>query len=149
MLWNLLFSVLLLAFLIAIDLDAFRYPFETKIFPWVIGIPATLLMFIQIGKDISRLRRGSEEYEQAQKKAGDPRAFAQIIGWMACFPIMIYVLGFFVGIPLFVFLYMKNHGMSWLRSSGLAAGSIIVIYLIFSLGMEVRFDPGLIYSFLK
>ena len=54
--------------------------------------------------------------------------------------------GFFFGIPLFVFFYLKAHGLSWFRSLGLALGLFIAIYGGLSQGMEMRLHPGLIYS---
>ena len=144
--WNLLFSALLLVFLIVIDLYTFKYPTEARLFPWVVGLPATVLMFIQTGKEISRLRQGTKEDEDAGQEVGDTRAYVLIIAWMVGFLIMIYILGFLAGIPLFVFLYLKTHGLSWFKSLGLAAGLLIVIYLVFALGMEMRLHPGIIFS---
>ena len=144
--WNLLFSALLLVFLVVIDLYTFKYPAEARLFPWVVGLPATVLMFIHTIKEISRLRQGTEEHEDGSQAVGDKRAYVLIIAWMVGFLIMIYILGFLAAIPLFIFLYLKTHGLSWFRSLGLAAGLIIVIYLIFSLGMEMRLHPGIIFS---
>ncbi len=144
--WNLLFSAALLVFLIVIDLYTLEYPPEVRLFPWVVGLPAAIMMLVQTGKDISRLREGTQEEEHSPEKESEPWAYALIIAWMVGFLIMIYVLGFLVGIPLFVFLYLKTHALGWLRSFGLAAGLIIVIYLIFSMGMDIRLHPGLIFS---
>jgi hypothetical protein len=65
---------------------------------------------------------------------------------MVSFLIMIYVLGFLLGIPLFLFLYLKYQGLGWFRSLGIAAGLIILIYCMFSLLMKMRLYPGLLFS---
>ncbi len=141
---NLLFSLFLLAFLIVIDLYTFKYPLEARIFPWLVSIPATVLMLIQVVKDISLLRRREEA--KPARPTGSRRAYAEIIAWMVGFLLAIYVLGFLAGILLFVFLYLKMHGLSLSRSLALAAGLSIAIYGIFTLGMDMRLYPGLIYS---
>ena len=143
---NLLFSAAILAFLIVIDLYTLKYPPEARVFPWVIGIPATILMLIVTLKEISRLRQATHEESLPKLKDIDFRPYALIIAWVAGFLIMIYVLGFYVGTSLFVFLYLKTEGLSWSRSLWLTAGLCIAIYLIFSFGMEMRLYPGLIYS---
>jgi len=150
MLLNLLFSAAILAFLIIIDLYALEYPFVAKIFPWIIGIPSAIGMLILTSKQVYRLRRGMPEKAPSKGKAGDYRAHASIMAWMAGFLIMIYLLGFLVSIPLFLFLYLKFHGLGWFRSLRIAGGVIIVIYGILSLAMRMDFYPGFIYlSYLK
>lgn len=143
---NLLFSAAILAFLIAFDLCSLKYSLEAKIFPWVVGIPATILMLIVTLKEISRLRQATHEESLSKLKDIDFRPYALIIAWMTGLLIMIYVLGFYAGPTLFVFLYLKTKGLGWRRSLGLAAGLFMAIYLLFSYGMEMRLDPGLIYS---
>ena len=143
---NLLFSAAILAFLVVIDLYTLQYPPEARVFPWVIGIPATLAMLIVTIKEISRVWKAAPQETLYRRKKIDVRAHASIIAWMAGFLIMIYLLGFYVGAVLFVFLYLKTNGIGWLRSLSLAAGLLIAIYLMFSYGMEMSVYHGLIYS---
>ena len=150
MVLNLLFSAAILAFLIVIDLYTLTYPPEARLFPWVIGIPATLAMLVVTFKEISRVWKAAPGESLSKRKKIDVRAHALIMAWMAGFLIMIYLLGFYVGAVLFVFLYLKTNGIGWLRSLSLVAGLFIAIYLMFSFGMEMSVYHGLIYSsFLK
>lgn len=144
--WNLIFSAALLIFLIVIDLYCLDYTFEVRLFPWVIGLPTTIMLILLTIKELYRFMQKSSEEAPDMPKQGNYRAYALITAWMVGFPIMIYALGFFAGIPLFVFLYLKTHGISWLKSLILSAGLIIAIYAMFSLGMEMRLYPGLISS---
>ena len=147
---NLLFSAAILAFLVVIDLYTLKYPPEARLFPWVIGIPATLAMLVVTVKEIVRVWKAAPGEALSKQKKIDVRTHALIIAWMAGFLIMIYLLGFYVGAVLFVFLYLKTKGIGWLRSLGLAAGLLMAIYLMFSCGMEMSVYHGLIYSlFLK
>jgi len=150
---NLLFSAAILAFLVVIDIYSLEYPFEARLFPWVIGIPATILMAVVVLKETFRKRPAAREDAlgpQSERKPESLRAHAEIIAWMAGFLVMIYLAGFLAGIPLFVFFYLKTNGMSWIRSLALAVGFFIIIYGVFSLGMKMRLFPGLIYTaFLK
>lgn len=141
-----LFTAGLLAFLIVIVLYSLSYPFEARLFPWVIGIPATILMFIQLLKEVSHQRHATQEEGLSGQKGGDSRAYAITIAWMAGFLAMLYVLGFLVCIPLFLFLYLKTNGHGWFQSLGLAAGMIMFIYGIFSLVMNMSLYPGILFS---
>ena len=143
---NLLFSAAILAFLITIDLYSLKYPLEARIFPWVIGIPATILTLTVTLKEIFRQRQLACEEALSKQTDSNFRLHALIIAWMAGYVILIYVLGFYVGTSLFIFLYLKTNGLGWSRSLGLAGGLFIAIYLMFSFGMEIRLYPGLIYS---
>lgn len=145
---NLVFSVAILAFLIIIDLYSLKYPLEARLFPWVIGIPATILMSIVTIKEIFNVRQAKRQgtlSEQSEKKDRSPRSYGLIIAWMAAFLIIIYVAGFWGGIPFFLFFYLKTHSLGWLLSLGTALGMFLFIYCIFSLGMEMRLYPGLIH----
>ncbi len=143
--WSLIYSAALLLFLLVIDLYSLTYPLEARLFPWVIGIPATIMMVFLTLKEFRLARKTAGEVSHTQER-GNYRAYALITAWMVGFLIMIYVLGFVIGIPLFVFLYLKTHKLSWLKSLSLAVGLIIAIYGIFSLGMDLRLYPGLIFS---
>ena len=143
---RILFTTGLLAFLILLALYALSYPFEARLFPWVIGIPTTVLMFIQTFKEISQLRHGTPEDIPSDEKDKDFRAHTFILASMAGFLIMVYVLGFYVGVPLFVFLYLKIKGLGWFRSLGMAAGLTLFIYGVFSLVMSMRLYPGILFS---
>lgn len=143
---SLLFTAALLAFLIVLTLYSLSYPFEARLFPWVIGIPATILMLIQLLKEVSHQRHATQEEGLSEQEGGDSRAYTIAIAWMAGFLAMMYVLGFFIGIPLFLILYLKTNGLGWFRSLGLAGGLIIFIYGIFSLVMNMRLYPGILFS---
>lgn len=150
---NLLFSAAILALLVVIDIYSLEYPFEARLFPWVIGIPATILMAVVVLKENFRRRPAAREDALRPKSAGrheSLRAHVEIIAWMAGFLAMIYLAGFLAGIPLFVFLYLKTNRMTWGRSLALAVEFFIIIYGVFYLGMKMRLFPGWIYTaFLK
>jgi hypothetical protein len=143
---RILFTTALLAFLILLALYTLSYPFEAQLFPWVIGIPATILMLIQALKEISQLRHATKEKVPAEQAEGDYRAHILIIVWMAGFLITIYILGFLIVIPLFLFLYLKINGLGWFQSLGIAAVLIIFIYCIFALALNMRLYPGILFS---
>ncbi len=140
------FTAGLLAFLIVIVLYSLSYPFEARLFPWVIGIPATILMLIQLIREVSHQRHVTQEEGPSEHKGGNSQAYGIIIAWMAGFLAMSYVLGFLVCIPLFLFLYLKTNGHGWFQSLGLAVGMIVFIYGIFSLVMNMSLYPGILFS---
>ncbi|MDP2719106.1 MAG: tripartite tricarboxylate transporter TctB family protein [Dehalococcoidia bacterium] len=150
MLIRLIFSSAILAFMVILVLYTFQYSSEAKIFPWVVGIPSIILMSVHIIRLVvqkQEVKAEVEDEEEGLTVAGVTwRNYLSIISWVLLFLIMILFLGFFVTIPLYFFLYQKLHGGRWLSSVLVAAGSIIIIYVIFTTGMKLELYPGLLYK---
>lgn len=54
------------------------------------------------------------------------------IAWLGLLLAMIYVLGFMVTVPLFVFLFLRLHGrIAWVLSTALAIGAAVFVEVIF------------------
>ncbi len=146
-----IFPIVLLALLIVLAIYSLSYPFQTQLFPLVICIPVIALVLIQVVREISqssgsRRQEGNPAEQGATGSRAVWRGHALIIAWMTGFLLMIYIVGFILAIPLFLFLYLKLHGSGWLRSLGLAAGMVIVIYSLFTLAMKMHFYPGVLFS---
>ena len=114
--WLSLFMVIVI--LIGV-VTAFKWRWDTRLFPWAIGIPALALAIWQLFID---LRGGRFRSPPAVKKpsrgpvdipvdAAIPaevrsRRTLRAMGWIAGFALGIWLLGFLIAIPIFVFLYL-------------------------------------------
>ena len=52
--------------------------------------------------------------------------------WVVAIVPMVFLLGYPMGLALYVFVYLKSHGQGWLTSGLLALGTLAVVYLGFA-----------------
>jgi hypothetical protein len=114
--WLSLFFTAVIAVLVG---SAARLDWDTRLFPWAIGIPALALAVRQLLADW-RSARANAEPGDVTRYAGvldipvDRTIPPQVMlrhtiktaGWIIAFACGIWLLGFLVSIPLFVFLYL-------------------------------------------
>ena len=120
--WLALFFALILALLVG---TAARFDRDTRLFPWAIGIPALALAVRQLLVDW-RNAGGHGDQGEATSYAGvldipvDRSIPSEVMlrhtlktaGWIVAFACAIWLLGFLVSIPLFVFLYLIHEAQA-------------------------------------
>ena len=128
--------------------------FESKALPMVLAGALVLLGLARVivelrthGKAKLVVRDAGEEEVPVDSIASSRlqwQRFGVIMAWLAGFVVAIYLLGFIAAIFVFITMYVKNHGGTWLRSV-IFGGSITgVSYAIFILGLQVQLYKGLI-----
>jgi len=69
----------------------------------------------------------------------------EIIGWLAGFGLTIYLLGFLVAIPIFMFLFLRiRFSTKWLTTAAITIGIEVGVYLIFIVWLQTMLYSGLI-----
>jgi hypothetical protein len=120
--WLSLFFTAVLALLVG---TAARLDWDTRLFPWAIGIPALALAVRQLLVDW-RGARATAEQDEAKPYAGvldipvdrsiSPQVMlrhtVKTLGWIFAFACGIWFLGFLISIPLFVFFYLVKEAQS-------------------------------------
>ena len=118
--------------------------------PLLLSSVIFVLAAIQLSKELRS--RDKEQTATEEKPQPDVetrvelRRFGSAIGWLAGFVLAIYLLGFLIAIPLFVFSYLKGHGRGWLTAIVLAVIAIGLIYGIFEFGLKAYLYRGLLFS---
>jgi hypothetical protein len=110
---------------------------ENRLYPYVIAIPILALAAVQLGLDVRRRAKGaaardaSNSEERIADGATGPeippetviRRTRTIVVWIALSFVLLWVVGFREGIPLFVFLYLRVSAKEgWLLSSLISLG---------------------------
>ena len=72
--------------------------------------------------------------------------FAAALGWIGGFALAIYFIGFFISTLLFALAYLKVRRLSWLSSTGFAAGFTALLYVIFEIGLRSHLYRGLVFG---
>ena len=122
-----------------------QYPVEAILLPFIIAGVLSILVVTQLVREFLAKRMKTDS-ETRFKITFIP--FLQPILWILGILPIIYLLGFVVGIPLYIFLYLKLHKESWLMSIIITSVSAVVVYFGFGVLLHFRFHKGLLFPFL-
>jgi hypothetical protein len=139
------FTIFILLFILGfLGLGALHYSYEWSVFrfPVLVGLVACLLCLGNLAQSRRLTRTAPTPADPAKNDA--PLTFREALLamlWIAAIVPMVFVLGFAIGLPLYVFAYLKAHKRSWIQSAMVALCVLAVVYLFFVrvLGMP----PGL------
>lgn len=148
----LIVNVLLLVLASTIVIASLQYDFRQRIVPLVIGIPTLLMLVTILLSDFSpRLKRvltmaslGSDQDAfSGDVTASWPRIFV-IAGWLVALSVSLFVLGFYVVVPLFLFAFFlveaKTPPVIAVMSSLVIS---VVLYVVFPYFLGIEIWPGI------
>lgn len=138
---------ILVVIAVAIGIAVSMRYWEDKILPLIIGSLVFVLAAVQLLLEL-RSKKESEKVvkeEQADTKAVN-RNILTGIGWITGATIGVYILGFLIGIFLFIIAYIKVGTKRWVPAIIIAAVTTAFIYLSFEFAMEFELYRGLIYE---
>lgn len=139
------FSALVMVFVLGfLGLGYFHYAYEWTIlrFPFVVGLFTCLLCVADVLKGL----HGGKAVPVSNGSAGDdagegPLTLRQAwpaMCWVAAIVPFVFVLGYVIGLPLYVLLYLRAHGQGWGLSAVLSLSTFAVVYLGFVKLLGVR-----------
>ncbi|HZD40400.1 MAG TPA: tripartite tricarboxylate transporter TctB family protein [Terriglobales bacterium] len=132
---------------------AIDWPFRTALFPRIIGAPLFLLALAEMGLSAfsTEKRREGHAVDFELTTDIDPvvarhRTWA-IVGWILGFFVLVLLIGFPIGVPLFVFLYLKLAGKEkWGLTLALTVLAWVIIEGLFDQLLHIPFPDGWIQS---
>ncbi len=129
---------------------------KTALYPRVIGVPFLLLAAVEFalslrGEDAEGSGRAMDvSFAVAESPAVAMQRTLATIGWLLAFFAGIYLLGFSLAIPVFVFAYVKGQGQeSWLLSTALAVLAWLGFYGLFVRLLHLPFPDGWLLQVLR
>jgi hypothetical protein len=149
-------QIVILAVIIALMAGAFvmSYYFEytqAKLAPLTVSLIVFLLSAAQLLKEL----RGDGKKNRGVQEEGGGRSTEQKLSayvyeslWLGSFIIAIYLLGFYIAVPLFSLLYMLFHQAKWMTSMSVAVLTLLFIYIIFVRVLDFRLHNGLLLTVL-
>jgi hypothetical protein len=133
---------------------------QARLYPWAIGIPMIFLAVIQVILDL----KGYKAKETSEGAPPVPMDFQFTKGidaitarnraivmfsWLFGFFVLLWLLGFNIGIPLMVFSYLKFQSKeSWKVSIILTAIAFVFFYALFVKVLTLPFPDGKIFVWL-
>ncbi len=120
-----------------------RYPTNSNIFPAIAGI----LMLITTLVLVVQNWRSPVVKEKAQD---DAPSQSEPMVWVGLLAIVVFTLGFRLGLPIFALAYSYRNGNTLPRSIGLALGVCLIVEVVFRQILNLPLDWGwLIETYLK
>jgi hypothetical protein len=152
---GILFCVFLITVAVYAIFASIGWSFKAKLFPLSISIPLLMLATVQLllilfGREETN-EGGAMDVEfstDVEPEIVRRRVFG-IFGWIIAFIALVYLLGFPVTVPLFIFLYLKFQSeVTWLWAivvTGITWGGF---YMLFQSLVHIQFETGAIQTWL-
>jgi len=124
--------------------------FRTKFMPVLVSSITLVLSIVALIQEFRAAveSNGIEKQEEGEKpmQADAPLSgYLKAFGWFFLLIAGVYVLGFFIAIPLWIFFYFWKHGQRWWAAILQGVGVILITYLVFVVLLQVDFYQGLIW----
>jgi hypothetical protein len=155
-----LFSLCALIFFIVWVYYAQEWRLQARLYPWAIGFPMVLLAFIQVILDLKGykakepsdgappVRMDFQFTKEIDARTSRNRALI-MFAWLFGFFLLIWLLGFNIGIPVMVFSYLKfQSNESWKLSIIMTAIAFVFFYALFVKLLTLPFPEGKIFVWL-
>jgi len=148
-------TLLILAVFFAAVYTAGQWQYQARLFPWSIGIPAVLLCVVQLGLDLFRIG-GSADTDDLTGLMDLPvdrgvpvsvvvRRATNSFGWIGGFFFVIWIVGFIITVPLFVFFYLTIQAREKLWVSLVYTGGMLIFLLgLFHYILHIPWPAGVI-----
>jgi len=141
------------------------FPFRSKVIPFLVALFVLFLAIIQIlleivpkfrKKNISKIELFAEQVSMKQEKIKEEKGgvaknknkekeLFNIFKWILLLTLGIYLLGFLVALPIFIFLfYFIECGYWWAKALGITFIFWMIIYLVFELFLRAELYRGII-----
>jgi fatty acid desaturase len=161
----------LLIWLIYLLYTARGWPWVDKLFPYIVGIPTSILLFVQLAKIFfpeqyekvtpktntesatsnKETDKLQESYEEATESGADKRPKTErdryalyMIGWAIALPVLMYAIGFANALPLFVFGFGLHFYDDLIRPIVMTVVFSVLIYVFFVMIIEIQPWDGIL-----
>lgn len=146
-----LFSLFVLFVLAGAVLAAWQWTLRASLIVLVLGGVGVVLAVLQV---VSEFKTAGEPpragagiaFETPRLESNDRWGNLEIWGWMLGFFAAVHLIGFLTTIPVFVFVYSKIYGASWVTSLALSIFCWGFVYGIFEQLMHVPWPKALLFS---
>jgi hypothetical protein len=149
-----IFMIFLLIIIHLMVFFSFQYSGGSQILPLISGIFSALIMvFLVIMSFFPKIISFYQKFEtksvlsESVLNVAEKKREVSVIAWFSGCTAAIYILGFLIGIPLFLFMFLKIWAKeSWLLSLVLAAVVLGVVYFTFIYILRVPLHGGILLS---
>lgn len=149
------FTIFLILIASYVVYTASQWSFKTGFFPLAVAIPLIILalvhLFLELFGAPEKATGPAVEAEFSQEVPAEiaHRRVITIFCWIAGFILLVYLAGFPLAVPLFIFSYLKLQSqVSWPRSLALTGVAWGFFYMVFQRVVRLQFQDGVIQTWL-
>lgn len=140
--------------------EAYGKPMQAKLFPMIIGVVGLTLVLITLASELRKAfaaegegASGSGKVDDARRagdftitelektREGRLRALEQF-GWLAGLLIGLWLLGFYITLPLMMGLYLLRHSEKPVLVAAMTVGTAIMVWGVFNKLLNLPFPEG-------
>jgi hypothetical protein len=121
---------------------------ESMALPLFVSSAIFVLAAVEVAREW-RVDKGEKAAARTAKDSdtrAENRRLGLTFGWAAGFCLAIYLLGFYIAIPVFAFAYLKWRKRSWLAAVIFAVALLAFSYAVFAIGLKASLYKGLIFG---
>ena len=149
---DILFLIAVLAVLATVFCITLGYPPRARFFPLiVIGLCGVTVLaellkaYIASRKSGSAARESQPDEESLKMNKQHWLKFAAMTAWFGGFALIIWLVGFVIGLPLFVLAYVKTYEAGWRWAIILPVIMFLIVYVGFALLLQSPLYEGLLF----
>jgi Tripartite tricarboxylate transporter TctB family len=148
------FTIFILAFALFFCVYSLTFgQIKTKLLPLAVSVLTLILAGIQLGTELVKKRRAQEEKDLNETGKGSNRKddlhfYVTYFIWSLGLILGIYLLGFLISIPIFIFSFLLLHGQKSYKSALTAAIMTISLYVVFVLIFKIDWYEGIVVRML-
>lgn len=136
------FLMVIMAVALAIVFKAFTFEYSAvRTLPVLIGSIVFLLSLFALLRELRSKKAGEEDETPL-------RNYWHTGAWIGGFSLMIFAIGFYIAIPLFIISYLKIYGKGWLKGIIIAAITVPLLWVIFEKSLQVKLYRGFLLPWL-
>lgn len=138
-------AVIFILFLGLIVQGSLELSTDAMLFPYILGAFGLALLTGQIVREARGARQAASE-EEPGRASFNLGTYLPGIAWLLAILPMIYLVGYLITVPLYMFLYLKLHGERWLLCIAVTLLVSLVLYFAFIVALGIPFYEGLLFS---
>lgn len=138
-------AVIFILFLGLIVQGSLELSTDAMLFPYILGAFGLALLAGQIVREARGARQAASE-EEPGRASFNLGTYLPSIAWLLAILPMIYLVGYLITVPLYMFLYLKLHGERWPLCIAVTLLVSLVLYFAFIVALGIPFYEGLLFS---
>lgn len=136
-------------------IDSSDMPEQARLYPWTVGIIALILLAWQLLREIlpsqvpeSRETGADVDFTEEEASSEGKKRTLELFAWIYGFGFALWVLGFFVAIPVMVFAYLLRHREGWIVTIAMPVVAGAATWGLFNNLLHLPFPPGVLFEWL-
>lgn len=146
-----LLTLCLIALFAYVVISSSEMPLQAKLYPWTIGIIALVLLAYQFIRELlppsitETDQTGVDiDFTKEESSQQGKRRALELFAWMYGFALLLWLIGFYIAVPVMVLAYMIRHKETVIMKISLPLGTGVATWYLFGHLLHLPFPPGLL-----